>query len=100
MKYFPYYGNYFIKDDVKKEIIIVDVKNIVTYTVKVENMTCPACESAVGEAIHKQDGIVNLDISYEKGVATIKFDKSKTTIEEIKKSINTTDCKASTHSKL
>jgi copper chaperone CopZ len=97
---FPYYGDYFIKDDVKKEIVIVDAKDIVTYTVKIADMTCPACEATVGNAIYKQDGIVNLDISYEKGIANIKFDKSKTTIEEIKKSINKTGFTASTHSKL
>jgi mercuric ion transport protein len=97
---FPYYGDYFIKDENKKEIIIVDAKDIQTYNVNISNMTCPACEATIGNAIHKQDGIVNLDISYKKSIANIKFDTSKTTIEEIKKSIDKTGFITTTHTKL
>ena len=63
-------------------------------------ITCPACEATVGNAIHTQDGIVNLDISYKTGNANIKFDSSKTTIEDIKKAIDTTGFTSTTHKKI
>lgn len=97
---FPYYGDYFIKDEDKKEVVIVQEKDIVNYNIKISDMTCPACEATVSKAIHTQDGIVNLDISYKTGNANIKFDSSKTTIEDIKKAINTTGFTATTHTKL
>jgi len=97
---FPYYGDYFIKEDSKKDVVIVQEKNIVTYDVKISDMTCPACEATVGNAIHTQDGIVNLDISYKTGNANIKFDSSKTTIEDIKKAIDTTGFTSTTHKKI
>lgn len=97
---FPYYGDYFIKEESKKDVVIVQEKNIVTYDVKISNMTCPACEATVGNAIHTQDGIINLDISYKTGNANIKFDSSKTTIEDIKKAIDTTGFTSTTHKKI
>ena len=97
---FPYYGDYFIKEDSKKDVVIVQEKNIVAYDVKISNMTCPACEATVGNAIHTQDGIINLDISYKTGNATIKFDSSKISIEAIKKAIDTTGFTSTSHKKI
>ena len=87
---FPYYGDYFIKDTSKQEVVIVQAKNIVTYDVKISDMTCPSCEATVGNAIHTQKGIVNTNISYKTGNANIKFDSSRTSIEAIKKAIDAT----------
>lgn len=97
---FPYYGDYFIKGADKKEVVIVQEKDIVNYNVNISNMTCPACEATVSKAIHTEDGIVNLDISYKTGNANIKFDSTKTTIDNIKKAINTTGFTATTYKKL
>lgn len=36
---FPYYGDYLIKGDSKKEVVIVQEKDIVNYDVKILNMT-------------------------------------------------------------
>ena len=44
--------------------------------------------------------VVNLDISYKTGNANIKFDSSKTTIEDIKKAIDTTGFTSTTHKKI
>lgn len=57
------------------------------YDVKFSDMTCAA---TVSNAIHTQEGIVNLNISYKTRNANIKFDNSKITIDDIKKAINTT----------
>lgn len=97
---FPYYGDYFIKKDNKKEVVIVQAKDIVDYNMKISNMTCPACEATVGNAIYTQDGIIDTDISYKTGNANIKFDSSKTSIEAIKKAINKTGYTATTYKKI
>ena len=87
---FPYYGNFFIEEESKKEIVIVEKSDIVSYSIKIDNMTCPACEATVSNAIHTQEGIIKSDISYKTGVANIKFDKSKTSIENLRNSIDKT----------
>ena len=63
-------------------------------------MTWTACEATVGKAIHTQDGIVKVEVSHKTGNANIKFDSSKTTIENIKKAIDTTGFTSTTHKKI
>lgn len=54
----------------------------------------------MSNAIHTQDGIVNIEVSHKTGNANVKFDSSKTNIEKIKNAINTTGFTATTHKKL
>ena len=54
---------------------------------KITGMTCNACSSKVTKAVNTVPGIVNAEVSHENGNAIVKFDKSKTSVEELKKAI-------------
>lgn len=71
------------------------MKKSITKTVefKISGMTCTGCEHHVTSEINKLKGIVEAKVSYEKGNAIVKFDNSKTTIDNIENAINSTGYK-------
>ena len=85
----PYYSHIFFTDN-KKEVIVVDKSNIESIKVEVQGMTCASCEQHIDHSVNELEGIININSSYEKGNTEIEFDKTKTTIEEIEKAINST----------
>lgn len=89
---FPYYSGIFYPDN-KKEVIIMDSSNVQNISFNIKGMTCSSCEEHVNHAVSELKGIVEIKSSYEKGNAKVKFDKSKTNIEEIEKAINSTGYK-------
>ena len=89
---FPYYSGIFYPDN-KKEAIIMDSSNVQNISFNIKGMTCSSCEEHVNHAVSELEGIVEIKSSYEKGNAKVKFDKSKTNIEEIEKAINSTGYK-------
>lgn len=84
---FPYYSSIFYPDN-KKEVVIVSESDIQTINFNVQGMTCAGCEESIKHAVNELDGIVNVTPSYEKENAEIKFDKTKTSKEDIEKTIN------------
>ena len=54
---------------------------------KITGMTCNACSSKVTKAVKGVPGIVTANVSHEKGNAVVEFDKSKTSVEALKKAI-------------
>lgn len=89
---FPYYSGIFYPAN-KKEAIIMDSSNVQNISFNIKGMTCSSCEEHVNHAVNELEGIVEINSSYEKGNAKVKFDKSKTSIEEIEKAINSTGYK-------
>ena len=85
----PYYSPIFFPDN-KKEVVISDASEIKKINIGIEGMTCSACENHIDHAVNELDGIINIASSYEKGNSEIEFDKSKTSIQEIEKAINST----------
>tara|TARA_R110002072_G_scaffold166080_3_gene319326 strand:+ start:684 stop:1295 length:612 start_codon:yes stop_codon:yes gene_type:complete len=88
----PYYSHIFFSDN-KKEVVISDVSQIEKVNVDIEGMTCDACQSHIEHAVNELDGIINVKASYSEGGATVKFDKTQTSIEEIKRAVNSTGYK-------
>jgi copper chaperone CopZ len=86
---FPYYSSIFYSKS-EKEIIVVDKVNIQTVNLEIKGMTCASCEEHINHSVNQLNGILNVKSSYENENAEIEFDNSKTTIEEIKKAVNTT----------
>ncbi len=86
---FPYYGSVFYPDT-KKEVLIVEAKNVQTLAVEIEGMTCSSCEEHVNYAVNQLEGIINIQTSYDAGNSIIKFDQTKTTAENIQSAINST----------
>ncbi len=60
---------------------------------KIKGMSCSGCEYEVKTEVNKLKGIITVNVSYEKGSATVKFDNKQTNISEITKAINSTGYK-------
>jgi copper chaperone CopZ len=65
-----------------------------TVTVKVEGMTCTACEVPIRDALSRTQGVVSADVSHQRGDARVRYDPSKTTVDQIRRAINSTGYKA------
>ena len=86
---FPYYSGIFYPTT-EKQIIIVDQSNIREIEFTISGMTCASCGEHVNSEINKLAGIISSDASYENKNAVVKFDDSKTNIDEIENAINGT----------
>jgi mercuric ion transport protein len=86
---FPYFSNIFYPT-VEKEMILVDQRNLQSFEFKVEGMTCAACENHIIHEVNKLEGIAGVKASYNKKSASVQFNKTKTSLEEVEKAINST----------
>ena len=86
---FPYYSGIFYPTT-EKQIIIVDQSNIREIEFTISGMTCASCGEHVNSEVNKLTGIISSDASYENKNAVVKFDDSKTNIDEIENAINGT----------
>ena len=85
---FPYYSGVFFPDNAK--VVVADEANIEKLEVKIDGMTCDACQNHVNHAVNDLDGIVSIETSYDKGNSIIEYDKTKTNQDEIKKAVEST----------
>lgn len=83
---FPSYAQIFYPKT-EKQTFVVEQANIETTEFFIDGMTCSGCEEHVNHEVNALAGIVNTDVSYDKGNAIIEFDRTKTTAEEIEKAI-------------
>lgn len=91
MTAFPMYANYLIpSSSPRTELSEVKADNIQRVEFKVKGMTCTGCEGHVKLEVEKLEGIIKVLVSYDKGNAVVKFDKTKTSIKVIEKAINST----------
>ena len=60
---------------------------IVEVKFQVEGMHCTDCENSIVKGVNELEGIESVVASYTDSVAVVKFDKSKTTVQEITKQI-------------
>jgi mercuric ion binding protein len=56
-----------------------------TVQLSVPGMTCAACPITVKKALSKVDGVSKAEVSYEKRLAVVTFDDSKTSVQELTK---------------
>lgn len=96
MMAFPYYSPIFYPDN-KKEVVYVNTADIVTMDMDIKGMTCEACDSHVAHAAYEVDGVLDAKADHETGKAVVKFDKSKTSADDIIKSIDATSYKVIKH---
>lgn len=87
-----YYSHIFYPDN-KKQVIIIDNNNIQNVEIKIEGMTCDACQNHVDFAINELNGIVSVKTSYEDKNTIIQFDTTQTSIQQINQAINSTGYK-------
>ncbi|RLD68125.1 MAG: mercuric transport protein MerTP [Bacteroidetes bacterium] len=84
---FPYYSGVFFPNQ-DKEVVVINALNIEIIHLDVEGMTCPACNFEVNHAVTDVDGVFDAETDYKTGKSEVKFDKTKTTREEVINSIN------------
>lgn len=58
-----------------------------TVALKITGMTCGGCAVSVRMAAKKVEGVVAVNVSYEKGLADITYDPARTTPEKIAKAV-------------
>lgn len=86
---FPYYSHIFYPKTEAK-IIVVESGNITEANFDIEGMTCTGCEEHIKNAVAQLMGFISAEANHETGKATVKFDKSKTTLEQVVAAINET----------
>ena len=62
----------------------------VELTLNVEGMTCDGCENAIKAGVESLDGIASVESSHEEGWTKVKYDKSQSSVEDIKAKITDT----------
>ncbi len=88
----PYYSSVFYPGN-SKEVMVVNQFDIQTIQLDIEGMTCEACDSHVAYAAQEVDGVIEATADHKTGKAEVKFDKTRTSREEIIKSIDATSYK-------
>jgi periplasmic mercuric ion binding protein len=67
---------------------------IKTITLKVTGMTCAGCSISLQKEIKSVEGVIENDVQYPGDIAIIKYDSTKTTIDELVKVIENKGYKA------
>ncbi len=62
--------------------------------IKVGGMTCGACAVSVKSAVTKVKGVKSVDVSNEKGLATVVYDDEQANEQQLREAINKTGFKA------
>lgn len=83
---FPFYSQVFFPD-VEASSINVSSTNLIKAELEIEGMTCTACEQSVDYALRSEAGVINATSSYETGIASVEYDKTKINPEQLKKAI-------------
>ncbi|AMC10106.1 heavy metal transporter [Lutibacter profundi] len=89
---FPNYSKIFYPEN-KKNVIVSNEAYIQKINVDIKGMTCSSCEEHVNHTVNELNGVLDIKTSYNNSNTTIEFDKTKTSIEEIEKAINSTGYK-------
>lgn len=96
MLVFPYYAHVFYPNTTS-DTIIVESENVIQAEFKVDGMTCTGCEEHIKHAVSEIPGFIEVSASYEEGKVSVKFDKSKSSLEDVIKVINETGYKVTDH---
>jgi mercuric ion transport protein len=85
---FPYYtGIFFPENNASQSIVIVKESDIVEASLTIEGMTCTGCEYSVNYALTESEGVLEASSSFESGIASVKFDQSKISINELSSNV-------------
>lgn len=93
---FPLYAHIFYPTT-ESNAIIVKSENVVQAEFQIDGMTCMGCEEHIKHAVSEIPGFIEVTASYEKGKASVKFDKSKSSIQDVIKVINETGYTVTDH---
>lgn len=83
---FPYYSGIFFPDNNTKTIIVKE-SDVIEATLSIDGMTCTGCEHHVNAALNNSKGVIEASSSYKTGKASVKFDKTKVSIDELAEAV-------------
>jgi len=63
--------------------IVVKENDILNAELSVKGMTCTGCEHSVNAALNNSEGVLEASSSYESGIATVKFDQTKVSVDQL-----------------
>ncbi|MBZ9731528.1 mercuric transport protein MerTP [Salegentibacter sp. JZCK2] len=84
---FPYYSGIFFPGNTANKTIVVKENDLTETELTIEGMTCAGCEHQVTQALNNSPGVVEASSSYKTGTATVKFDKTLVSIDELVNSV-------------
>ncbi len=88
---FPSYSNLFYSDASKPTLTTFEnAPGLETITLGMSGMTCSGCEGHVNHALAELPGVIQAEVRYETAGATVKFDKTKSSLDDVKAAINST----------
>jgi copper chaperone CopZ len=65
-----------------------------TTTIRVAGMHCKMCADSIAKALKATTGVEQVEVSFEKGVALVKYDDEQVTEVKLREVINSTGYKA------
>ena len=65
------------------EAAVINTENVVSYHIDVNGMTCTGCENTIKSGVKELSGISEVDANFKEAWATVSFDTTLTSIEEI-----------------
>ena len=80
-----------------EQATVIDTENVVTLDFDVEGMTCTGCETTVKNSLERMDGVVDAQASFESGKATVQYDESQITAEDMEEAIELAGYKVTGH---
>jgi copper chaperone CopZ len=72
--------------DTDQEMVVAP-ENVELISIDIEGMTCTGCENTIKGGISELEGIVEVTASHVDGNATVKYDKSRASIDQMKGAI-------------
>jgi copper chaperone CopZ len=81
---FPTYSGIFFSDNSNtSNVIVISENDILNAELSIKGMTCTGCEHSVNAALNNSEGVLEASSSYENGIALVKFDQSKVSVEQL-----------------
>ena len=87
---FPNYAHVFYPKSPVANIVVVGKDNMQQVELTISGMTCQGCAEHVNHALDGVPGVLEHITSFEKRTSLVKFDKSKTTEQELIEAVNAT----------
>ena len=80
---FPSYSGIFFSSSNANNVIVVRENNIQNAELSIKGMTCTGCEHSVTAALKSSEGVIEASSSYQNGVAIVKFDHTKASVDQL-----------------
>jgi len=90
---FPSYSNFLYQDKNQATVQPAQTGTQQVAYVTIKGMSCEGCEHHIKQEVTKIKGVSAVDVSYQKGAATVKYDSKKTSLADIKKAVDGTGYK-------